>query len=65
MYWYSGGRPKRYFRAVMPNGEQLRFEAWVIREWRSFRHAEVVAPGTVTFFDPEIQRDLERAEAIY
>ena len=64
MFWY-GDRPKRFFKAVMPNGERLRFEAWVIREWRNFRHAEVVAPGSATFFDPEIQRDLERAEAIY
>lgn len=42
------------YTAVMPNGERLRFEPWVVRRWREHREGE-------RFFCPLIKADLDRA----
>ena len=53
------------FTAVMPDGSRLPLEAWVVREWERHRNTEAVAPGSSTFFDPELGRELEKAVEIY
>lgn len=40
------------FKAILPNGERIRIEAWVYREWTHNRSG---------FFDPELGEQLDAA----
>jgi hypothetical protein len=43
------------FKFVLPNGERIRVELWVYREWTRNRSG---------FFDPELGKQLDTAVAI-
>lgn len=51
--------------AVLPDGSRIPLEGWVVREWKAFRHMEVVAPDAATFFDTELASELATAVALY